>query len=448
MGLRRQLLSQSGIIFIARMFGAGLIFLTQAAITRLWGAGALGDYLLIIAATNITSVILPLGFETIGSYFAAEYRVKGEGRLLRGFMLRAYGHVAVLLAVMVVVGPFLVGLIGRPGEVFLAHWWPLCLMTAGNALVLVSSALLIGIKRPFGSFFMDSLVRTVLIVGSLAIAWLAMTTGDSFSLLIWLVALAYLFVGLLQTAYTLYHARAVPLEAEQRTGESRRWWRFALPWIVIVLATDYFFDLDLMFLAGLMDKQELAVFGVCARIFVLVSFGVTAVYAVTLPDIFESNVKQGNAEFLRKVGDTNLVATGLALVLVLGLAVGGQVALLLFGEEFLVGALPLTVMGAGLLVRAMMGPAALALSMQDRPHTTLPAVGAGVATLILANMALVPAMGLLGAALAATLSQAVWAVAMWLTALTVAKVDVSLFPRLREMLSARRAATIRNGRLL
>ena len=59
MGRRRQLLSQSGIIFIARMFGAGLIFLCQAAITRLWGAEALGDYLLIIATTNIVSVILP-----------------------------------------------------------------------------------------------------------------------------------------------------------------------------------------------------------------------------------------------------------------------------------------------------------------------------------------------------------------------------------------------------
>lgn len=445
MGLRRQLLSQSGIIFIARMFGAGLIFLTQAAITRLWGPESLGEYLLIIAATNIISVILPLGFETIGTYFAAEYRIKGEGRLLRGFMMRAYGHVAILIVLMAVGGPLVASWLGEAGQVLLAHWWPLCVMTLGNALVLVSSALLIGIKKPYASFFMDSLLRTVLIVGSLAIAWLAMTTGDAFSLLIWLVAAAYLVVGVAQTVYTLLAVREVPFEAEARTGESRRWWRFALPWVIIILATDYFFDLDLMFLAAFMDKDQLAIFGVCARIFMLVSFGVTAVYAVTLPDLFESNVKHGNNEFLKKVGDTNLVAATIALVLLAGVVIGGPLLLMLFGHEFLVGAMPLNVLVVGLVVRALMGPAALAISMQDRPHTTLPAVGAGVATLVVMNFALVPPMGLLGAAIAAMVSQSVWAVAMWLTALRVAKVDVSIFPRLRQLVHARREAAMRNG---
>jgi O-antigen/teichoic acid export membrane protein len=446
MGLRRQLVSQSSIIFVGRMFGAGLIFLTQVAITRLWGPESLGEYLLLIATTNIVSVVLPLGFETIGTYFAAEYRIKGEGRLLRGFMLRAYAHVVALSVLLVVGGQYVAGWLGPPGQVLLAHWWPLCMMIFGNALVLVSSALLIGIKRPFAAYFMDSLFRTALIIGSLAIAWLALTSGDQFSLLVWLVAGAYLVVGVGQTIYCLLFTREVPLEAAPRAGEQRRWWRFALPWAIIILATDFFFDLDLIFLSGFMSKEELAIFGVCARIFMLVSFGITAVYAVTLPDIFESRVKHGNAEFQKKVGDTNLVAAVIAVVILLGLAAGGPLALMLFGPEFLVGALPLTVLGIGLLVRALMGPAALALSMQDRPHTTLPAVVAGVATLVVMNIVLVPQTGILGAALAAMISQSVWAVSMWFTALHMAKVDVSILPRLRELIHLRRqAAAAKNG---
>jgi O-antigen/teichoic acid export membrane protein len=445
MSLRRQLLSQSSVIFVARMFGAGLIFLTQAAITRIWGAEALGEYLLIIATTNIISVILPLGFETIGTYFAAEYRIKGEGKLLRGFMLRAYGHVVALSALMIIGGQFVVGLLGAPGQVLLQHWWPLCMMTFGNALVLVSSALLIGIKRPFAAFFIDSLFRTVLIIGALGISWLAVTTGDRFGLLIWLVAGAYLVVGLAQTAYCLFYTRDVPLEEVPRKREQRRWWRFALPWAIIILATDFFFDLDLIFLSGFMGKEELAIFGVCARIFMLVSFGVTAVYAVTLPDIFESGVKHGNEGFLKKVGDTNLVASVIAIVILVGLTVGGPILLMLFGHEFLVGALPLTVLGIGLLVRALAGPAALALSMQDRPYTTLPAVAVGVAVLVVMNFALVPPMGVLGAAVAAMVSQSAWSIAMWLTALHTLKVDVSILPRIRQLLQARREAAMRNG---
>src|SRR5690606_21895424 len=188
-----------------------------------------------------------------------------------------------------------------------------------------------------------------------------------------------------------------------------------------------------------------AVFGVCARIFMLVSFGVTAVYAVTLPDIYESGIKHGNAEFQKTIGDTGLIATGISIVILAGLAVGGPILLLLFGHEFLIGAVPLTVLGVGLLVRAVMGPAALALSIQDRPYTSLPAVGLGVVTLVTMNMLLVAPFGVLGAAVAAMVSQSVWFVAMWLTAMRVTKVDVSIFPRLREMLQARRAAAARNG---
>jgi O-antigen/teichoic acid export membrane protein len=68
----------------------------------------------------------------------------------------------------------------------------------------------------------------------------------------------------------------------------------------------------------------------------------------------------------------------------------------------------------------------------------LPAVLAGVVALVALNYALVPSYGILGAAVAAMLAQSVWAAVMWLTALRVAKLDVSIAPRLREMFHARR----------
>lgn len=447
MDFRRQLLSRSSIIFMARMFGAGLIFLAQAAITRIWGSEYLAEYLLLIAAANIIGVILPLGFETIGTYFAAEYKANGEGRLLRGFAIRAYVHVLALTGVLALAGPLLAGYLGTSGEVLLAFWWPLCIMTFGNALALVAGALLVGLKRPFATFFSDSLFRTALIILSFPVALLAVTQDGKFELLVWLVSIAYLLVGIGLTAYLVFVTRDLPVEdgVEVRGGQTRRWWRFALPWGIIVLATDYFFDLDLLFLASIMSKEELAIFGVCARIYVLVSFGLTAVYAVTMPEIMESSAKDGlfgNDAFKKKVGDTNLAASVISLVIVCGVAVGSPFALMLFGPEFMVGVLPLTIMSVCLIVRAVMGPAALALSIHDRPYTTLPAIGVGIGTLIVMNLLLVPTMGLMGAAIAAMLAQSVWAISMWLIARQITKVDVSLLPRLRDILEARRAAAV------
>ncbi len=124
----RRLLSQSSVIFAARLFGAGVIFLAQAAIARFWGAEVLGEYLLVIAAVNIVAVVMPLGFETIGTYFAAEYRAKGEGApaaRLHAAGLWPHRRAAVLL---LVAGYPLAALLGEPGKVLAAHWLPAWLM--------------------------------------------------------------------------------------------------------------------------------------------------------------------------------------------------------------------------------------------------------------------------------------------------------------------------------
>src|SRR5690606_8970316 len=64
MSLVRRLASQSSLIFGARLAGAGLVFLVQALIARLWGAGVLGEYLIVIAVVNLIAVVMPLGFHT------------------------------------------------------------------------------------------------------------------------------------------------------------------------------------------------------------------------------------------------------------------------------------------------------------------------------------------------------------------------------------------------
>jgi O-antigen/teichoic acid export membrane protein len=226
-------------------------------------------------------------------------------------------------------------------------------------------------------------------------------------------------------------ARQVPLEAAPRPLETRRWWRFAMPWVLIALATDFFFDIDLLLLSGLMSREELAVFGICTRVFSLVSFGVAAVYAVTLPDVFESEALSDRAGFRRKIADANLVATCLAVALFLAMAVGSPLLLMLFGPTFLAGAGPLAVLCLALIVRSALGPAALVLSIHDRPYANLPAIGLGVVTLIAGNFALVPAFGLMGAASAALIAISIWSAALWFIALKGAGFDVSILARLK-----------------
>ena len=438
MSLRQRLVSQSSVIFGARLFGAGVIFLAQAAIARLWGADILGEYLLIIATVNIVAVVMPLGFETIGTYFAAEYRSKGEGRLLRGFMRRAYGHVALSSLVLLVAGYPLAGLFGEPGRVLLAHWVPACLMALATAVVYCNSALLVGLKRPFSGFFADTIFRPLLIVLCFAFAAMAGDAEARFAELIWLLAIGFAAIAAAQFAWVLRAARHIPDATPAMPGEARRWWRFALPWVVIALATDYFFDIDLLILSHFLDRENLAVFGVCTRVFSLVAFGVSAVYAVTLPDMFERNAAADRPGFLKQIGEANFVACAISIALFAIVVVAGPLLLMLFGPAFQAGVVPLAVLCLALCIRSLFGPAALVLSIHDRPYATLPAIGLGMGVLIGANILLVPAHGLMGAAVAALAAQTFWSAAMWLTAKRMAGIDVSIGPRLVELLAARR----------
>lgn len=431
-----KLFSQSNIIFGTRLAGAGVVFLAQAAIARFWGAEALGDFLLVLAAANIVAVLLPLGFETTGTFFAAEYRAAGDGRHLRGFMHRAYGHVTLMSVALLIVGYPLAGLLGAPGQVVQAHFGAVALMSCATALVYCNSALLVGLKRPFAGFFADTVFRPMLMILALAIATLAFGSGP-FDAFVWVLAGGFSLIALGQFVWLLRAVREVPVTGALRKGEVRRWWRFALPWVVIALATDLFFDIDLILLSNLMDRETLAVFGVCTKVFSLVSFGVAAVYSVVLPDMFD--LAKDREGLLRKIGEANLAAAGIALALFVFVALLGPIALLLFGPAFVSGALPMTVLCATLMVRAFFGPSSVVLSMNDRPHEVLPAIALGMSVLVVANLVLVPPFGLLGAALAAVLAQTVWSAALWFTALKRTGLDVSLWPRIAELLAARRA---------
>ena len=431
MDIRKRLASQSAIIFAARLFGAGLIFLAQAAIARIWGSAILGEYLLIIATVNLIAVVMPLGFETIGTYFAAEYRAKGEGRLLRGFISRAYAHVIVVSAILFVAGYPVAGLFGEPGRILMSHWVPACLLAFGTAMVFVSGALLVGLKRPFAGFFSDTIFRPLVVIAAFVISLSAADHEAGFTVMMWLLSIGYAVIAAVQFSFVLKSVREMPLELPARPREWQRWWRFAMPWVVIALASDFFFDIDLLLLSGHLSHEELAIFGVCTRVFSLVSFGVASVYAVTLPDMFESEAVSDRAGFHRKIGDANLVAAGLSIVLFVIMAVVGPLALMLFGPPFQAGVGPLAVLCLALVVRSVFGPAALVLSVHDRPYASLPAIGLGIITLIFGNLTLVPHFGLMGAALAALLSITVWSGAMWLTVLKGAKVDVSILARLK-----------------
>lgn len=434
MGLRQQLASKSAILFAVRITGAGIIFLAQAAIARLWGSVQLGEYLIAIATINLLAIMLPLGMQTVGSYFAAEYAAKGDGKGLRAFAKLSYGLILFPGLMIAYLAGQLIHFLGTTGEHLEHMWWPISIMAVGSSIFFVNAGILVGLKRPFVGFFADTVFRPLLIVIALASSFALAAPGENIHLLLWVLAISYCAVIAVQTVITLRHLNSLPTSDNAPAPDWRRWLYFALPWIIITLSTDFFFDADLLVLANFLSKEQIAVFGVCTRIFILASYGITAVYAVTMPGMMEDATKNDMAGLGAKIGDANLMATGLAVVLTLVIAIASPLVLSIFGKDFSGGYWPLVILCISLIVRSAFGPGPLILSARNRPYATLPAVGTGLVALVVSNIILVPILGLTGAAMAAVLSYFAGSVMVWHTTKRITGTDVSLLPVIQKYL--------------
>jgi len=435
MGLRKQLASKSAILFAVRIAGAGTIFLAQAAMARFWAPEQLGEYLIAIATINLLAIALPLGLQTVGSYFAAEYAAKGDGGALRSFAQLSYGIILIFgLPLTFGVGQ-LVKQFGDTGEMISSFWWPISAMAFGSAVFFVNAGILVGLKRPFTGYFADTIFRPIIIVGAFAFAYFTAAQTEQVVTLLWVLASVYCIVIAVQTYITLQGLKTLPGSSESQGADYKRWFYFALPWIIITLSTDFFFDADLLMLTAFLSKEQIAVFGVCTRIFVLASYGITAVYAVTMPGMLEDATAENQEGLSAKIGDANMIAAVLAVILTFGVAIASPLILGLFGKDFSAGYLPLVILCTSLVVRSVFGPGPLILSSKNRPYASLPSVAIGLTVLVVSNYFLVPLIGLSGAAAAAAISYFAGSLSVWRKTLSVTGTDVSIFPALRKLVN-------------
>lgn len=430
MGLRQQLASKSAILFAARLAGAGTVFLAQAAIARIWGAAVLGEYLVAIATINLLAIVLPLGLQTVGSIFAAEYAANGHGSQLRGFAKLSYGVIIFPGTLIALLIAQVLQFTGETGAQLAPLWSPICIMALGSAVFFVNASILVGVKKPFLAFFADILFRPLLIVFAIVATFFLFDASTPVKTALWVLSLSYVLVIAIQFGIVLKHLHSMPDGPALSQDEVKRWFYFALPWVIITLSTDFFFDADLLILTAFLSKEQIAIFGVITRIFILASYGIAAIYAIILPDIMSDATKNDLEGLNQKIGDTNLIATGLSLVLILGVAIFSPLIFAIFGAQFNAGYFALLILCASMTVRAVFGPGPLILSSQNRPYASLPAVGVGLSMLFVANVVLVPIWHINGAAIAALVSYFAASFMVWRTTKRITNVDVSVFPAL------------------
>jgi O-antigen/teichoic acid export membrane protein len=406
----RRFLSTSTSVVAARVLGACVGFGTQILLARLLSPDAVGRFFLVSGAAAVIGTAAASGYPTLANRFVARYR-DGAPELLLGLVRRMRRDTA-RLALAVAVPLALLGLA-----------WPwadrdMRLAVAAGTLSIPAIALLrihgglANAVREFELCFLpDLLYRPILLLVLIGGAWLAgiELSAATVVLLLSVVTVTVAFVQYVWLRPHLPPARAAIAPDPRLVA---RWRATARPLLLVALVTGLFADVDVVIAGTLMPAHQLAVFGVCLKIAFLVGFAVQVVHSIAGPDLADGWVRRDGRLLGSAVARANQLSVGVTLLATAATALGGVRLLAAFGPDYVAGQGALVVLVFAQLVRAAFGPNVAVLTLRGAQARMAAVFGASLLVLIAANVALTPAYGILGAALAVLVTVAFLNVAL------------------------------------
>lgn len=415
-GMKR-LFSTSSLLSLARVAGAAAGFATQILLARTLHASALGIFYSVTSLAVVMGVLAALGYPGIASRFVSRFREKGQDGLLASFVVHAR-KTATVYAGLATLGvlAFAVFWPGLALEVRLAAG-AAALAIPANAALRVNGALAASLRHFALAYLPDTCIRPFLLLAALLVL---IGLGVPMTAALATGVLTLIFVGLAIVQYRLLSKTALPKAALSKTAPAmqmaapppsrylRIWRREAPPLVLVALFTFFFADVDILLVTPLLPSAETAIVGLCLKLALLVGFAVQVAHQVTVPDLADAHARKEHSAIrgvVTKAFGFPLVATLAALVVT---ALWGETILGLFGPDFAGAKLPLLILLGCQLVRVFFGPNVALLTVVGAQRQNAMLAVAALVVLALANLALAPAFGVIGAALAVALATLVW----------------------------------------
>lgn len=237
-----------------------------------------------------------------------------------------------------------------------------------------------------------------------------LTSSDTMALHVVAAAAAFV-VG----ALVLWYARPYPTDDRSRSiYETRKWMSSALALSIVSGMMLINQNTDILMLGMLREPREVGIYKVVLSLATLVAFGLVSITMVVSPKFAQLHIEQ-NKEGLRQLAQQSArLILLVALPCTLCFIFFGQIFLTVaFGEEYQDGHLPLKILALGQMINAGFGSVGALLNMSGNERSTALGVTLAAIINIVLNAILIPPFGMLGAAIATTVSMALWNFFLW-----------------------------------
>lgn len=393
------------IAFAIRIVGAALALLSQVVLARLLGSFEFGIYVLVWTVTLILGDLACFGFHTTIIRYVPQYMQHNQTADARGIL--------------------------RTGPVFA--------LVSAATITLISILLLNGLSSRFESYYWAAFVIGICCIPAIAISnifdgtarsqgWILAALSPGYilrPLMMLLIFIILLFSGWEPQATTallaafsgtaltvigqqLFLRRRIAKVLPKGAGNYhlREWLRVSLP---IFFIEGFFFlliNIDVLMVGRMMEPDSVAMYFAVTKVLALahfVYFAVKSSVAQRYSQLLHGGDQQEFSDFARNSARWTFWPTLLLGALLLA---AGWPLLALFGNDFTHGYPLLFILIFGVIARASVGPCESLLSMSGNQNICALLYALALIVNITLNLALIPLLGLSGAAIATACAMA------------------------------------------
>lgn len=232
-------------------------------------------------------------------------------------------------------------------------------------------------------------------------------------------------------AWLLLRARPYSAASEIRPAYRPKPWMSAmLPFALIGGMHVVNRQTDILMLGVFLEASDVGIYRVALQGAMLVATIFMSISTVLSPHIARLHATNDTSRLQRMV--TASARSTLLITLPVGLAFiffGDTLIRWAFGDTYVNAHAALAILTLGQLVSAAMGPVAYVLHMTGHERDAAWSIGAATITNVILNLALIPAYGLVGAAVATTISVVIQNMLLWLKVRAHVNIDASALGR-------------------
>lgn len=393
--------------------GAGIGFTAQIILARLLGVEQYGQYAYVISWLMILVLPCKLGMELALVRFLAAYRARKEWDLLYGIVrFTKKSTLMTSLVVACVTALVIWGIRFRIDALLARTFWLGCLIIPVLTMLHIRQSALRAFKNVILARFSESIIQP------LSLIFLVITVGMFTSaplnapLVMTFHGTTLLLALFFASKWLSKPMSQVPRSTVVRTNP-KEWLAVGLPLLMMGGFSFVIQRADIIMIGAYLGTTKAGIYIAAVRLANLLVLGLTAANFIAAPLISELHVQGKNRELQKIISKIALGVCGLTIPVAAGMVIFSSWLLKLFGNEFESGLNSLLILIGGQSANALFGPVGYLLTMTGHQRHAALAMGTTACLNLIMNAALIPLMGISGAALATALSTVIWNMLMY-----------------------------------